>query len=251
MPSSVHDARSVVFTHDRPPAVDAMLNVHAIAIDRAHRSILAESRAPASLQGNVPASCRLMPTGVGSGSVPACLSRPVSARLPRFVPACLSGSVSACLSGSVSSRLSGSISACRTTLIGVRSARPAIVRIGARSTIARAAGATILRARAAGPGAPARVLRWGRMLRWGCVLRRSGMLCRSGVGCRCTRLLLRRSECGYDEKNQQYGQFREGVLSSVARIHRHSCEMRSSLPQQIHRRKLERPDKSSSLQSRS
>ena len=56
------------------------------------------------------------------------------------------------------------------------------------------------------------------------------------MGCRRVRgrrgrtrlLVLRRGECGYSEKNQQYGPFRQDVSSSVARIHSHSCRIRSS-----------------------
>ena len=45
----VYDAYSIVFTHHRPPAVDAVLNVHAASIDRTNRSVGTDARRPSAL----------------------------------------------------------------------------------------------------------------------------------------------------------------------------------------------------------
>src|SRR3984885_13629774 len=50
MPSHVHDARSVVFTHNPAPTTDAVLNVHAAAVDRTHRPVRTDIRVSSTLQ---------------------------------------------------------------------------------------------------------------------------------------------------------------------------------------------------------
>src|SRR3984885_993077 len=45
----VYDASSIVFPPPRPPAVDAVLNVHAASIDRTNRSVRTDARRPSAL----------------------------------------------------------------------------------------------------------------------------------------------------------------------------------------------------------
>ncbi len=59
MPSSVHDPRPVVFTHNPAPTVDSMFNMHAATIDRTHRPVGANSRRSSTLQTDALGSCRM------------------------------------------------------------------------------------------------------------------------------------------------------------------------------------------------
>jgi len=117
--------------------------------------------------------------------------------LPGSVPrvASLSSPVSGCLTSPVTRASAGS------TIILSRAAGSTI---GARC----ATGSAIhsLGAALALPGVSARMLRGGGMLR------RSSMGCRSGMGGGRAAMLLRRSDCGYGENNQQYGPFSQNVF---------------------------------------
>src|SRR5208282_4854280 len=68
MPADVHDARSVVHTDHRAPAVQTIANVHAAAVDRSNLSIGADARRTTTSQRNVPGSCWRMS---GSARAPA------------------------------------------------------------------------------------------------------------------------------------------------------------------------------------
>ena len=59
MPSRIHHAGAVVLTHHPAPTMDPMLDVHAVAVDGAHRSVSADARRSSTLQADVPRPCRL------------------------------------------------------------------------------------------------------------------------------------------------------------------------------------------------
>ncbi len=81
MPPGIHHPRSVVCADDRASTVDAVLDVHAIAVDRANRSILADAGRSSTLQRNVPAPRRRMrDRPVSSGLVAAGRSASVGVR---------------------------------------------------------------------------------------------------------------------------------------------------------------------------
>jgi len=67
VPSRVHDARSVVFTHNPNPTVDPMLNVHSVSVDGADRSVGANARLFSTLQTDVPGACWLMRAASSAG----------------------------------------------------------------------------------------------------------------------------------------------------------------------------------------
>ena len=54
MSSRIHHAGAVMLTHHPAPTVDAVLNVHAIAINGPNRSIRANVRVSSALQTDVP-----------------------------------------------------------------------------------------------------------------------------------------------------------------------------------------------------
>src|SRR5208282_870706 len=243
VPSRVHDARSVVFTHNRAPAVDPMLNVHAAAINRTNLAIGTDACLSSTLQRNVPArrsvAARALAgvrwstfvatarwTALGGATRRTTL---VAARTA-FIGIRSAGSAvgRACRASSIRARCA--------TPVGVRSAGSAVGRACRTSFIrtpcatsvgARAAGRVSGRAarfgttgRSAGLGTTGRSARLGTAARGGFRRWLARRCLRSGgLGGRCTRLLLSRSHCGYREKNQQYGPNRQDVLSSVARIH--------------------------------
>src|ERR1035441_4103008 len=162
VPSRVHDVGSVVFAHNRAPAVDPMLNVHAAAINRTNLAIGTDARLSSTLQRNVPARRSVAaraPAGVRWSAFVA------TARWTALVATRWTASAGVRRTALTGARSGGSAAgrACRTsfirtrctTSVGARSAGPAIGRA------ARAAGFGSATARAAGFGAPARMLRRG------------------------------------------------------------------------------------------
>jgi hypothetical protein len=67
MASCVDDARSVVRADNRAAAVGSMLDVHAVAVDGANRSIFTNCGGSATFQRDVLAARRLMMGGIGAG----------------------------------------------------------------------------------------------------------------------------------------------------------------------------------------
>src|ERR1019366_3576395 len=239
VPSRVHDVGSVVFAHNRAPAVDPMLNVHAAAINRTNLAIGTDARLSSTLQRNVPARRSVAaraPAGVRWSAFVATArwtalvatrwTALVAPRWTALVATRWTASAGVRRTALTGARSGGSAAgrACRTSFIRARCATPVGVRpagaigcacrtgfIRTRCTTsvgARSAGPAIGRAaRAAGFGsAPARAAGFGapaRMLRRGGV--RSRLARRGRVGRRRALLvLLSRSHCGYGEKNQQY-----------------------------------------------
>src|SRR5208282_4763040 len=209
--SVAHHRAPVVEAPDFPPAAHTVIDGHPVSLDRANLAILAESRVAAALHGNSPASRRLMPI---VGGVPTCPSvgsvttRPIACVATRTSVGRVTTRPIACVATRTIARVA------TRTRVGSVSARP----IACVAAIVRAAR------RSRPLGIATSVL--GR----GCVWRARGRPAWSGrVGSRsrCA-LLLCRCKCGYSEKNQQYGPFRQDDLSSVAQIHSHSCEMQSS-----------------------
>src|SRR5580693_7246549 len=66
MRAEVHDARSVVHTHNRATAVQTIANVHAAAVDRSNLSVGTDARGTTTPQRNVPGSCRSMTARVAT-----------------------------------------------------------------------------------------------------------------------------------------------------------------------------------------
>src|SRR5208282_6259136 len=226
--SVAHHRAPVVEAPDFPPAAHTVIDGHPVSLDRANLAILAESRVAAALHGNSPASRSLMPI---VGGVPTCPS--VGSVTTRPI-ACVATRTSV---GRVTTRPVGCV-ATRTiacvatrTSVGSVSARP-IARVATRTSVgsvsARPIACVAAIVRAARRSRPLGIAT--SVLGRGCVWRARGRPAWSGrVGSRsrCA-LLLCRCKCGYSEKNQQYGPFRQDDLSSVAQIHSHSCEMQSS-----------------------
>jgi len=132
-------------------------------------------------------------TGLGSATIRAlrCSTSSIATRLAAPVARCLATSVPH------AAGLSSPVAGCLTS---------PVARVSASSTIGTrcAAGSTIGARRA--PGSTIHSL--GAMLRRSGMLRRGRMGCRSGMrGGRATAMLLRRSDCGYGENNQQDGPF--------------------------------------------
>jgi len=58
--AGVHHARSVVHTHHRAPAMQAIVNVHAVTVDRSNLSVGTDARGTTTPQRNIPDSRRRM-----------------------------------------------------------------------------------------------------------------------------------------------------------------------------------------------
>ncbi len=99
IPARVHDARSVVHTHHRAPAVQTIANVHAAAVDRSNLSIGADAGRTTASQSDVPGSC-WRTTGAARAATLGCTAafRPASTlgRTAAFRPASTLGSAAFC-----------------------------------------------------------------------------------------------------------------------------------------------------------
>src|ERR1019366_7846929 len=114
VPSRVHDVGSVVFAHNRAPAVDPMRNVHAAAINRTNLAIGTDARLSSTLQRNVPAR----------RSVAA--RAPAGVRWSAFVLPRWTASAGVRRTALTGARSGGSAAgrACRTSFIRARCATP-------------------------------------------------------------------------------------------------------------------------------
>src|SRR5580658_5736517 len=99
MGADVHHARSVMHPDHCAPAVQAIADVHAAAVDRSNLSVGTDARGTTTVQRNVPASCRSVtgPAGVSAlgcmptwravpalGAVATLRTAPTLGRMPAF-----------------------------------------------------------------------------------------------------------------------------------------------------------------------
>src|ERR1700678_2337181 len=113
VPAGVYDARSVVHTHNRAPAMHATVNLHAVAVDRANRSVATDVRRSPAAQRNVSASGGRMGAGATSVASVCAASIPrsrVTTIASRCTPPAAARSVA-----SVSGRCSTPVGVCCAT----------------------------------------------------------------------------------------------------------------------------------------
>ncbi|MGB8772943.1 MAG: hypothetical protein WCC78_02290 [Terriglobales bacterium] len=114
-------------------------------------------------------------------------------------------------SRSVASRLTATVSGSLTSPVARVSAGSAISTTCAAGSAVSAGGAAGSTIHSLGPAGPLAGVST-RMLRRGGMLRRGRMGCRRGMRGGRAAMLLRRSDCGYGENNQQYGPFTQNLF---------------------------------------
>ncbi|MGA7558134.1 MAG: hypothetical protein WBW12_04400 [Terriglobales bacterium] len=180
----------------------------------------ASGRMVARVSGAIPALGSATIRTLGSPTITGLSSAAVailgSATITRLGSAAIASLGSATIrtlrsSRSVASRLTATVSGSLTSPVARVSAGSAISTTCAAGSAVSAGGAAGSTIHSLGPAGPLAGVST-RMLRRGGMLRRGRMGCRRGMRGGRAAMLLRRSDCGYGENNQQYGPFTQNLF---------------------------------------
>ncbi|MGB0042807.1 MAG: hypothetical protein WBP91_06485 [Terriglobales bacterium] len=180
----------------------------------------ASGRMVARVSGAIPALGYATIRTLGSPTITGLSSAAVailgSATITRLGSAAIASLGSATIrtlrsSRSVASRLTATVSGSLTSPVARVSAGSAISTTCAAGSAVSAGGAAGSTIHSLGPAGPLAGVST-RMLRRGGMLRRGRMGCRRGMRGGRAAMLLRRSDCGYGENNQQYGPFTQNLF---------------------------------------